>query len=74
MGITKWGDTPLSEFQIGKIKEDLNGYNYFLYVHSLGFKVVMRENRDGSGCDYAVYDGDWGNKENLEYGDWDRLA
>lgn len=71
---TKWGDTPLLNFQIAKIAENEDGYNYYMYIHALGYKIVMREKTDGTEYKYAEITGNWDTRATLNYVNYDRLA
>ena len=71
---TKWGDTPLSDFQIAKIAENEDGYNYYLYIHARGFKVIMREKTDGTEYKYAEKSKAWSERATEEYIEYDELV
>jgi len=43
---TKFGDAPLSDYQIHRIAENEDGYNYYMYIHSTGQIIIMREKTD----------------------------
>lgn len=70
---TKYGDSPLSDFQIAKVATAEVGYNYYLYIHALGYKIVMREKVDGTEYKYAEFT-TWANRAILVYVDYDKLA
>lgn len=40
---TNWKKAPLSEYDIHKVAEGVDGYNYYAYVHSYGQVIIMRE-------------------------------
>jgi len=73
---TKWGDAPLNTFQIAKIAEAESGelYNYYLFIHALGYKIVMREKIDNTEYKYAELTVVWADRATLTYVDYDKLA
>lgn len=71
---TKWGDSPLNNFQISRIALDEAGYNYYLYIHAMGFKVIMREKTDNTEYKYAELTEHWADRATLTYVDYDKLA
>lgn len=40
---TNWKKAPLSEYDVHKVAEGVDGYNYYGYVHSYGQVIIMRE-------------------------------
>lgn len=74
---TKWLDAPFSEYMIHKIAESEGGYNYYLYIHSRGQAIVMREKTDETEYKYADAgrgSSGWGNRAGLDYKDYDDLV
>lgn len=61
----------LSKFRISETRSNLNGYNYYSYVHHKGAVIIMREKIDGTEILYANgrydYTTSWTNKETLNY-------
>ena len=71
MGITDFRKAPLSQFDIVRIAENEDGYNYYLYLHPSGQVIIMRE--DIANKEYLYADGGtdlegaWANRKNLNY-------
>ncbi len=75
---TNYLKAPLSEYAISKTVEALGGYNYYMYIHSSGQVIIMRENSTGTEYKYANGGTDattaWANKTTLTYVDYDKLS
>lgn len=75
---TEWGDTTLSDFTIHRIAKDEAGaetgvlYNYYEYIHALGYKLVMREKVDET--EYLYGKGAFPDRATLTYDSYDKLA
>ena len=74
---TKFGDSPISAYVIHKIEENLDGYNYYLYVHPKGQAIIMREKIDNTEYLYAKagsgLNNKWATKNMLDYITYDQL-
>jgi len=75
---TNYLKTPLSTYTVSKTAEDIGGYNYYMYIHSEGQVVIMRENSLGTEYKYANGQKDadiaWASKTTLTYVDYDKLS
>lgn len=67
-----WKKTNLSAYVIHNIAYNESGeltgetYNYYLYIHPSGQKIIMREN--STETEYRYTSGyDWGNRQILNY-------
>lgn len=75
---TKWGDTRFSDFTIHRIAKDEAGsetgvlYNYYEYIHALGYQLVMREKIDET--EYLYAEGAFTDRATLSYDGYDKLA
>ena len=72
MGYTKFGDSPLSDFQIHRISALETGYTYYEFIHAKGLKLVMRESENLREYKYAK--GTFENRASLSYINYDLLA
>jgi len=73
---TKFGDSSLQEFMIHRIATAEGGYNYYLYIHSRGRAIVMREKVDETEYLYANAgrgESQWSNRSLLDYDTYDKL-
>lgn len=75
---TKWGDTIFLQFTIHRIAREEAGaetgvlYNYYEYIHALGYKLVMREKVDET--EYLYAEGVFADRVILSYDSYDKLA
>ena len=68
---TKYGDSPLRDYQVSQISELETGYYYYEFIHAKGFKIVMREKENEREYLYGV--GIYANRASLSYNTYDKL-
>jgi len=76
---TEYLNTSLSDYAISKIETAESGelYNYYLYIHSAGASIIMRENIEGTEYLYASAGrsgSNWSTRAELDYITFDKLA
>ena len=76
---TEYLNSPLSEYAIHKIStpESGGGIMYYLYIHSSGQAIIMKESEDKKDYTYANAGKGlehWEDREDLHYTTFDRLA